>query len=275
MKCCGSLTLVALSMALLVLPAAPASATGSSWGYEAWLSSATAVKPAPTGDWHVNIAIGSGIAPDYLGSSDYESILLPLVDIDWRGAYFLSTKRGAGVSVYRKGNLRVGPRLTYDRGRDSDDNPLLDGLADIDSSIEAGLFFENFSSAWRFTADVRQGVTEGHEGVLASFGAAFGGRFSERASLIFGGGITWMSADYAVAYFGVPADKAAARRPAFTPDSGLRDIDGYADLIFNFNQNVYVTLSGRVNFLIGGAGEGPLTGREAQVFVGTLVGFRF
>lgn len=275
MKCRETLKLVALSMALLVLLAAPASASGSSWGYEAWLSSATSVKPEPSGDWHVNIGLGSGFAPDYLGSSDYESTFLPLVDIDWRGAYFLSTKRGAGVSVYRKGNLRFGPRLTYDRGRNSDVNPLLNGLADIDGSIEAGLFVENFSGPWRFTADVRQGITKGHKGALANIGAAFGGRFSERASLIFGGGLTWMSADYAVAYFGVPADKTATLRPQFTSDSGLRDFDGYANLIFNFNQHVYVTLDGRVNFMLGGAGESPLTGRAAQVFVGTIVGFRF
>jgi len=275
MKCCETLTLVALSMALLVLSAAPASASGSSWGYEAWLSSATAVKPEPSGEWHVNIGLGSGLAPDYLGSSDYGNTFLPLVDIDWRGAYFLSTKRGAGLSVYRKGNLRFGPRLTYDRGRNSKVNPLLNGLTDIDSSIEAGFFVENFSGPWRFTADVRQGITKGHKGALANLGVAFGGRFSERASLIFGGGVTWMSADYAVAYFGVPAGRTATLRPQFTPSAGTRDFDGYANLIFNLNKSVYVTLDARVNFMRGSAEESPLTGRATQVFVGTIVGHRF
>ena len=264
-----------LACGCLLLAAGPAKASGYGWGLEAWLAGANAVSPPPADAWAINLGIGAGYVPDYLGSDDYEGTILPLVDIEWRRAYFISTQRGIGTHFIREGNLRIGGRLTYDRGREASDNILLNGLEEIDPSVEAGLFLLNYSGPWRFFADVRRGVTDGHEGTLVSGGVAMGGRFSERASLICGGGATWMDGTYAEAYFGVPANRVTALRPFFTPESGFRDVDGYMHLIYNFTQQVYLSLDTRVTLFVGDANDSPLVEQSYQAFTGMMVGYRF
>ena len=264
-----------LACGCLLLATGPAKASGYGWGLEAWLAGANAVSPPPENEWAINLGIGAGYVPDFLGSDDYEGTILPLVDIEWRRAYFASTQRGIGAHFIRKGNLRIGGRLTYDRGREPGDNIILNGLEEIDPSVEAGLFLLNYSGAWRFFVDVRRGVTDGHEGTLASGSVALGGRFSERASLVFGGGATRVDGSYAEAYFGVPANQATAQRAFFTPESGFRDVDGYMHLVYNFTRQIYLSLDTRVTLFVGDANDSPLVEQSFQAFTGMMVGYRF
>ena len=259
---------------LLALAATPAAASGTSWGLEAWLSGATAVTTPTDRQWKGNFGVGTGVAPDYLGSADYEGVILPLVDIEWRGRYFLTTQRGLGVNLFRDRTLRAGPRITYDLGRDSGDNPFLAGLTDVDPSLEAGFFFELYRGNWRYTGDLRNGITDGHDGLLGSFGVAVGGRISERASLIFGGDLTWMDSDYVQAYFGVLAGQAASGRPAFEGTAGVRDVSGRGTLVYNINPTIYVSLDARVNWFIEPV-DSPLVQDPYQFFGGAILGYRF
>ena len=182
-----------------------------------------------------------GSAPEYIGGKDYEPVVLPLIDIDWRGRAFASTQRGLGFSFFRSNSgFRMGTRLTYDLGRDSSDDPFLRGLRDIDPGPEAGLFFDNYSGPWRISADLRKGlVSKGHNGILGSLLVAFGGKLNQRASLILGASVTGGDAKYNNAYFGVTGS--AAGLAPFTATSGLRDAGTQINFIYLFSERVYAT----------------------------------
>ncbi len=255
-----------LIIGLASLAAVPAGAADVEY-WEAWTAGGNALRGAPpTSQWRGNFGVGVGLAPDYPGSKDYELVGLPMVDIEWRETVFLSTQRGFGAYLRTTRQFRAGARLTYDRGRDNQANERLRNLPDIDPSVEAGVFFEYYTKAWRFTGDVRKGITDGHEGVIVSGSAALGGRISERASFIFGGNLHFADSDYMDAYFTFGSIVAA---------SGLRDVGVFMHAIYALTERAYITLDPRISFLQGDASKSALTNDDVQYFIGTLIGYRF
>ena len=146
-----------LAAGLAAVVASPAwSGEYLDWGN--WLSSGNAVKPATPKAFRTNIAAGAGIAPEYLGGDQYELKPLLLADVEYRGEFFLSTQRGLGWAFYKKGNIRFGPRLTVDYGRDSGGSDALEGLPDVDPAIEVGLFGEFYNGPFRLMLSVAQDI---------------------------------------------------------------------------------------------------------------------
>ncbi len=261
-----------LMVALVLLVARPALAND----YEQWLNGATAIRLPSEGEWRVLLGVGGGYAPNYSGSDEYEAVSLPLIDIEWRGAVFLSTQRGLGYNMVRKRDTMAGPRLTYDLGRKSADSAALAGLPDIKSSPELGLFFKHFSGPWRFTGDIRMGLTDtGHNGVTGSFGTAVGGRISERTNLFLGADLRWGGSDYMNAYYGVSANASNTTLVPFSASAGVRDISGFATVIYLFSPQLYLSAEGRLQLLVSTAAESPVTKSSELLFFGTTLGYMF
>jgi MipA family protein len=243
---------------------------------EAWTFGSTATRIENNSEWKVNLGGGMGYAADYMGSDDYTSHFLPVADIEWRGTWFLSTQRGLGLNLVRTRQTNAGPRITWSAGRDSSDNTDLSGMADLSSSVEAGFFIRHFSGSWRFEADLRYGLNDsGHHGIVGSASVALGGRLSEDSSLIIGASTTYGSESYMTANFGVTNSEAAAGRAAYAPSGGIRDFSGFASVVYNINQNIYLTIDGRGTMLNSQASNSPLVKASEQYYVGSTVGYRF
>jgi outer membrane scaffolding protein for murein synthesis (MipA/OmpV family) len=236
---------------------------------EAWTSGAMATRVDRGGpEFRFNVGGGFGFAPDYHGSDDYGIQFLPLVDIEWRGAYFLSTQRGLGLNLIRRRQTRAGPRITRAAARKKTLNTDLSAATDLDPSYELGLFGEHFRGPWRFDADIRYGLNKtGHHGVIASAGVALGGRLSELSSLIVGGKFHWANADYMVANYGVPS--------VYTPTGGLRDLVGYASVVYNVTDQIYLSIDGRGEMLMDQVSLSPIVKADMQYFLGTVLGVHF
>jgi len=220
-----------------------------------------------------NYRRGIGLNPEFIGSDDYEISALPLFDVEWRGAYFASTQRGVGLNLIRNPGLKFGPRFTYDRGRESSESTFLTGLPDVDAGIEIGAFLETLNGPWRFKGDLRKALG-GHEGLVASLDLALGGRLNDRANLILGGTTHYASKDYMKSYF--DSSVAGTGRPVFLTDGGgFSDIGGYATLVYNFSDRVFVSSVLRGTLLIGDAADSPISQSDGQYFFGTIFGYRF
>jgi len=270
LKAIAAALLFAFSASLAV-----AANVGGTRSYESQLSGATdtAIDFSGQSDWRGIIGGGIGLTPEFIGANDYEISALPLFDVEWRGAYFLSTQRGAGLNLYRRGGLKFGPRLTYDRGRDSSESTFLAGLPDVDATIEFGAFLETLNGPWRFKGDLRKGLS-GHEGLVASLDLAFGGRLNDRANLILGGVTHYASKDYTKAYF--DSTVAGTSRAVFLSDGGgFSDVGGYATVVYNFSERVFLSGVIRGTILIGNAADSPISQSDGQYFFGTVFGYRF
>ncbi len=267
---------IAVAACLVAAPARASEVGGSGWEAQQASALDSRVETLSDNDFRGIVGAGIGGAPQYIGSADYEPVILPLIDIEWRGTYFLSTQRGLGLNFIRSRTVRAGPRLTLDRGRDSSDNSFLAGLADIDPSIEAGLFLEGFSGAWRVKMDLRKGLQgAGHNGLVGTLDVALGGRLDERTNLIIGGAVHWAGSTYVKAYFDVPVGQATGSRPAFAGTSGFQDLGGYVNMIYSLNERVFLTGVARATGLIGSASDSPLSESDQQYFAGFLIAYRF
>ena len=72
-------------------------------GLEAQLSGAldTRIDSSSTRDFQVIAGAGLGLKRIFIGADTFELAVLPLLDIEWRRAYFFSTQRGLGLNLFR------------------------------------------------------------------------------------------------------------------------------------------------------------------------------
>ena len=174
------------------------------------------------------------ITPEYLGSDDDEFLVLPYLEVnDFKGLDFFGTaltyrliEAGTGEGI-GKWSLRVGPRIAYQRGRDSDDSPTLTGFEDVDGSLPIGGYVRSTLGPVGFVVNAGQDVIGGHDGFIvdASVGTAYdGGKFGIQPSAT----ISWGDSNYNEAFFGVTPEQSEA--------SGLTAFDigsGFSSYAFN------------------------------------------
>ncbi len=264
----------ALMLLIGMLAAGNARAFERPYNLEWWLDPATSVRVESDSSWKINVGGGGVFAPDYLGSDDYEVLPLPLIDIEWRGLFFASTARGAGVHLFRRRNIRAGARVTLDPGRDNDTNDRIETLDDVDAAPEYGLFGEAYFRRWRLRADIRKAFS-GHEGWVLSVGAALGRRVADIASLFFRARARGASEDYMSNYFGVPRASATRNLSQFNADAGPLSADIGAAFVWRLRRSGYVALDIAGGALFGDASDSPVTANEAYGTVSAVVGYRF
>lgn len=242
----------------------------------AWTFGSVATRIENSSEWKVNLGAGLGIGADYVGSDDFTAHTLPVVDIEWRGAYFLSTQRGLGLNLIRNRQTKAGPRLTWSAGRKASVNTALAGMGDLDPSIEGGAFIQHYSGPWRFEADLRYGLNSaGHKGFVGSTSLALGGQLSENSNMILGASTTYGSSAYMKAHFGVTTAQAVNGRVAYEPTAGFENFAGFATFIYNINKQIYLTIDGRAALMMDQAANSPLVQASDQYFLGSTVGYRF
>ena len=246
------------------------------YNLEWWLGPPTFVQVDSGNQWRLNAGLGAVYAPDYFGGDmqDAEFLPLPLLDVEWRETVFVSTKRGAGIHLFRRKNIRAGFRVTPDLGRDSSVNSLLSPLEDIEAAPEYGLFAEGIFGSARLHADVRKAFS-GHEGIIGTLGAAFGSRLAATTSLFVRGRVRFADEDYLESYFGVPANRAGPGLNAFSPEAGLLNGDIGASVVWHFYKRAYVSFDFTGGLMLGDAADSPIVTDELYGNFSVVLGYKF
>jgi outer membrane scaffolding protein for murein synthesis (MipA/OmpV family) len=224
-------------------------------------------------EWALSIGVIGGVAPDYEGSNDYESGFGPNLAGSWKNVLFFKGK-SLGANVIREKNFKVGPILSWISGRDEDDNDKLEGLGDVDSSIEAGGFISYRKKPLRFRLEARQDLNSGHEGALVELSGGTTLPFGKK-SVFVALGTTWASDDYMESFFGVDSKQSV--------DSGLKKYTaeaGFKDVKVSVTAGYPITnrwrLGGKAEYkrLVGDAADSPIVDDENQFLVGIGISYR-
>ncbi|GEM_PF-2315945 len=79
--------------------------------------------------------------PEYLGSEDTRADIIPYVDAEYKGRFYIKPALGAGIHLINNETLRVSAGAGYLFGRDAEESARLTdlGLGDIDSAITANV----------------------------------------------------------------------------------------------------------------------------------------
>lgn len=176
--------------------------------------------PAGTGpDLVFTLRGGVASTPDYFGSDSYS--VGP--DFGFRLGYARILGREFGSADGSDPGYGLGLRgsFRYIDERNADDNSELEGLDDIDTSVELGLGLGYTSYRLDAFADVRYGVI-GHESLVGEVGADVKAYPTDRLTLSLGPRFLIGSGEYSETYFGVSgAEAATSDYSAYEANSGL------------------------------------------------------
>lgn len=234
--------------------------------------------------WSVLVGAGGAYAPDYEGSDDYEIQPLPFVSIVYDDFIFIQGP-SLGLNLinfegpFGEDRIKAGPIARYGFGRDEDDNNALDGLGDIDDSIEVGGFVNYEVGIWSAGLAVVQDVGGGHEGLLAEATTGIAVPLTDQLRSSLEASASWADSSYMDTYFGISSSQSAkSGLQRFDADAGFKDVAITLGLDYMFTESI--GLSGRAQYkrLIGDAADSPIVddeGSEDQFFTGLFLTYRF
>lgn len=223
---------------------------------------------------------------EYLGSAEEETRVFPYVSVqDYKGFDLFATSlsyrafetgTGAGLG---KWSLRVGPSLTYEAGRDSEDSPTLTGLDDVDASVIAGGYVRGTFGPVGLRFSAGQDIAGGHDGISAS--ASVGtflplGRLKIQPSA----SVSWGSSNFNESFFGITESQSSASGLAINDvDSGVYGYSVNLVSWYEITDNYVITAIGSHRWFSGEADDSPILladdGADTGLFIGLGLARRF
>jgi outer membrane protein len=231
-------------------------------------------------DWQVAIGAGAILRPDYAGSDSVGFMPVPFIDIAWRDRVFLTTRAGPelGVFITRDRTFRSGIAIEYAFGRDEDANDLLKGLGDVDGSVRARLFASTGHGPFTLSAYVSQDLADNGHGLTAGADFEYRVRFAPTVAVFGGPGFTYANGEYAETFFGITDAQAArsvAGLPRFDADGGIRDVHFTLGAVAAATPSLVFLPRLTYAYLLGDAGDSPLTRSKGQFVAALVAAYRF
>lgn len=175
-----------------------------------------------SGDWYLKVGGAGFVAPKFEGDDSYEFAFSPIISLGKAGneARFTSRNDAISLGLFDNGSFRAGLAGDLVLPRDSED---ADGLKDVDLGFEAGGFAEFYPTDWlRVRGEVMHGFIA-HDGVVANFAVDAFTDITPEVRLSGGPRLSFASAEYFEAYYGVnAAESAATGLGEYSPGGGVR-----------------------------------------------------
>jgi len=222
----------------------------------------------------VNFAgLGVGAYPDYFGSSDSKVGVAPIGRVSLGGSRFVRLMANElRVNVLDDSNWQLGPVGVWRLGREDVENPVVDRVHHIDDSIGLGLFG---AYVWRDPQEIRKvagvgawavgDVSDVYNGWTAGLNAYAMQPVAQMVTFAGGAAFTYGSGNYMDEYFGVtPADSLASGLPVYVPGSGVRDVRGWAVVLFHVSPQWHLGAGAMYLRLMGDAADSPIVSDEGS-----------
>jgi len=227
------------------------------------------------------VGVGGGYTPDFEGAK--RSMLSPVPIFSIRRAGSAESFRGprdsASIAFIDFGDLRAGPAAKFVASRKANNYPELNGLGDVNATVELGGFVEYFPVDWfRTRGELRQGIG-GHHGVVADLSADVIVPVIQRLTLSVGPRFTWESTKATSPYFGIDAVQAMATGlPAFNAKGGAHSAGAGAQVSYRIDPHWEAHAYVEYERLLGDAAKSPLVtlrGSPNQTTVGIGASYAF
>ncbi len=240
--------------------------------------------------WQYTVGAGVMVSPNYLGDDSYQLSALPNLQIKYDDTFFASVQEGAGYNVINTDHWRIGPLVRYNFGREEDgDGPFqisgdtddLQGLGDVDGTVELGGFVEYTIRPISAKLELVQGVG-GHEGFVGDFQVSYAGQTSIMKLPVFfsfGPSVSFADLNFHDAYFDVNATQSAASGLSqYDSDSGILTYGFGGTTIIPINQNISTILIANYGRLGSESANSSLVeerGSAHQGVIGAFINYTF
>ncbi len=233
------------------------------------------------GDWKLIVGATGMVAPDFEGSKDLMFGVTPIISMGKAGpeARFTSRNDDISISLYDNGQVRAGLNGKIVAERDGDDADALKGLDPVRWGAEIGGFAEVYPTDWlRVRGELRHGVRS-HSGVVADVAVDAFLDVTDSVRISGGPRISWASADYFDAYYGVDAKESAkSGLSEYDPGSGLKGIGVGGAYDWQVTEKLTASVFSEYWRLTGPAADSSLVKEEGsanQFTFGVSAAYRF
>ena len=228
----------------------------------------------------IQLGVGAGFTPDYLGSNNYRLRVMPRYSIRYKNLWRLNGTKFSYNAIRAK-NLLAGPILSYRFGRSESNNKALTGLGDVDDSFEIGAFVKYKYKRLSVNADFRQ-ATETSKGSIFRLTLGHGLYANDTLKVGFGMRLKWLSTAAMRTHFGITNAQSLTSEyghNAFAPKSSFSEVDTSIVVSYKLSPEAKLTSLLSYGRLIGAAGNSPLTGGQLgssnQLIFGTALMYSF
>jgi outer membrane protein len=209
----------------------------------------------PERQYVIDLGVGVQAQPRYPGSDETIFVPYPLFAV---GKFFVPGIGDMAENPTRR--LSVYPSFNFIGKRDASDSNELEGMKDVDWSLEAGLGIAYRYDWMRGFVEVRQGFN-GYSGQVAEFGFDVIGTPTEKMEFMIGPRAGWGSDDYMHTYFGITAQEAAESPNFDSPydaSAGFSTVGLAINASYDLSDKLTLRARGGWDRLIGDAGDSPL-----------------
>lgn len=189
----------------------------------------------------LTLGLGAAFSGNPYRGADNEFIPLPL--LTYEGERFFVRGLNVGYHLFNQNDLTLSLLGRYRMaGYDSGDSAFLQGMADRDGTLEAGLQASLTTSIGQFRATVLSDVLDEHRGQEGKL--TFSKSFPMRNLFVSPSvSVIWQSGQLVDYYYGVRVTEAMIVRPAYQGDSSILIQFG---LMANYMFNKHWSMSGRI-----------------------------
>lgn len=233
------------------------------------------------GNWYLKVGGAILHAPKFEGASGRVLSFQPLVSLGKHGpaARFTSRNDNISLALVDNGGFRAGVAGKFIWGRDEATDSRLRGLSPVKFGGEAGVFAEVYPTDFaRLRAEVRHGLRS-HNGVVVDVAADAFFDITQDVRISGGPRMTWASARYHEAYFGVDAaESAASGLRQYSPGSGFKSLGLGGAVTWKATDQLETSLFAEYSRLMGPAGKSSLVeqrGSKNQFTLGASAIYRF
>jgi len=224
-----------------------------------------------TTDFSIRVGIGGLVQPDYAGSDDYDIVPWPIVTLEYLRIPGLGEVGGRTVG------FAIGPDFGFEGERKQSDNPVLNGLGDVDAAFELGVKAAYEVNYWGAYASIRQGFG-GHEGIVGEAALYAVWRPTDQWVVRAGPNISYADSEYFNTYFSVsPTQAANSGLPVYSAGSGFKTVGLQANAIYSWTDKVDLHFRAGYERLVDGAADSPIVtvaGSENQFTGGIGISYR-
>jgi outer membrane protein len=217
--------------------------------------------PTPVGLWTVTIGAGGNFRPDFEGATHDLLRPVPIFSVQRAGSrqQFIGPRDGAGIALFDTGGFRAGPVITSLPARKASSDSALNGLHDINTTIELGGFVEYFPVDWfRARLEVRRGF-DGSDGVFADLFADAIVPVWDRLTWSAGPRLSFVNTHGTAPFFGIDqAEAPASGLPVFDARGGLHSVGAGTQLRYQIAPQWEVHSYVEYQRLTGDAAASPL-----------------
>lgn len=227
-------------------------------------------------DWSGTIGAGLALAPRYPGADSQRLRPVPLVSIDYDDRVSVGPL-GIGVAAVRWNGLRAGPVLGLQGGRRDSDDPRLEGLGDISTSVTGGLFANYTRGPLEVSATARQAITHSSNGLSGLFQVNLRHVFPMARTFVAAGpDLEFGNGDFERTWFGIsPAQVTTSGLPVYAPRPGINRVGLHADLTYRVTRHILWRFFARLSDITGDAAHSPIVERRTQIDIGAGIAYHF